>query len=87
MGVGGRGWQQGGQGREYWAGREQPVCPSPHTRHPKTHQDRRFGQMEDALAAREAKRDAYLVHRLEATAAQKIQEHRKWVQCWVGWVH
>lgn len=40
-------------------------------------QERRFAQLEDSLAAREAKREAYLVHRLEAAAAEKIAEHRR----------
>lgn len=40
-------------------------------------QERRFAQLEDAMAAREAKREAYLVHRLEASAAEKIAEHRR----------
>ncbi|KAL4443954.1 hypothetical protein ABPG75_011691 [Micractinium tetrahymenae] len=40
-------------------------------------QERRFAQLEDAVAAREAKREAYLVHRLEASAADKIAEHRR----------
>ena len=37
-----------------------------------------MAQLEDAVAAREAKREAYLVHRLEASAADKIREHRRW---------
>ncbi|KAI3427196.1 hypothetical protein D9Q98_007132 [Chlorella vulgaris] len=39
-------------------------------------QGRRFAQLEGALASREAKREAYLVHRLEASAAEKIRDHR-----------
>lgn len=48
-----------------------------HSPPPPPLQDQRLAQMEDALAAREAKREAYLVHRLEASAAAKIQEHRR----------
>lgn len=51
-----------------------PFPPSP-----ASFQGRRFAQLEGALASREAKREAYLVHRLEASAAEKIRDHRLWV--------
>ncbi|EFN56738.1 hypothetical protein CHLNCDRAFT_51510 [Chlorella variabilis] len=56
------------QERQLWQEREEELVDA---------QERRFAQLEDALAAREAKRETYLVHRLEASAADKIQEHRR----------
>ena len=38
-------------------------------------QEARLAQLSAALAAREGKREAYLLHRLEATAADKLAQH------------
>ncbi|PRW50907.1 hypothetical protein C2E21_5382 [Chlorella sorokiniana] len=79
-GAGGSGGEAGGaaastppgglvqQEQALWEEREEELVDA---------QERRFAQLEDALAARESKREAYLVHRLEATAAKKIEEHRR----------